>query len=237
MRAQRLFPIALSLVLAILMTACKDSPTKPSTPANADALKGTWLLESIDGESFVDDGTVWTFGDGTSTLTDAETGCHQTFTYTATGTMISATMTANTCSNEPIGSHDEATWSVSNGKLTMKSGTTTSVMRRMTGNDQVIGTWIVTKIDGQAPAPGAGMKLYIYGSNFEILKLKAGETTPCLTRFAMQNTGSRLNVEVLGDECGDVAEGVTDAFSWSVSNGVLTLDLVSGGLKLEAVRQ
>lgn len=235
MHAQRLFPIALSLVLSILMMACKDSPSSPNT-VNPNDLKGVWLLESVDGQNFAEDGTVWTFGDGTSSLTDAETGCRQSFTYSVNGTSLYAQMTANTCSNEPVGSRDTATWSVANGKLTMKSGQSTTVLRRMTGNDRVLGTWIVTEIDDQAPAPGASMKLYFYSNIFEILKLKVGATQPCLTQFRMTNTGSRLDVETIGDECGDIAEGTTDAFNWTVDGNTLTLELVGGGLKLEAVR-
>lgn len=237
MRAQRLFPIALSLVLSILMMACKDSPTNPTNNSNdPNALKGTWLLESIDGESFDQDGTIWMFGDGTASVSDAEIGCRQVMSYTVSGNKINGTLTANSCSDEPVGSTNTATWSISNGKLTTVSEGSTSIFRRPAGNDRALGSWSVKTIDGQAPAEGAGMIVYIYGQTFEIFKLKTGASEPCLTSFAMSNTGTRLNVQVVADECGDVEPGATDVFTWSVSGTTITLTLQSSGTVIVAER-
>jgi hypothetical protein len=233
MRAQRLFPIALSVVLSILMMACKDDPVSPTT--DITALKGTWIMETADGQSVIDDGTIWSFADGTSTFTDAKSGCRTTMTYTASGNKIVTTLTANSCGQDPVGTRDTLTWSVANGKLTLKDDESTFVLHKISGNERVFGSWEVSSIDGQPLAEGAAMALFLYGSRFEIVKIKPGEQ-PCMTSFDFANTGSALNVEVVGEECGDVEVGATDTFNWTVSGNTITLALAGGGLTIKGER-
>jgi hypothetical protein len=234
MRAQRLFPIALSVVLSILMMACKDDPVTPSGP-DAAALKGTWIMETADGQNVIDDAGIWSFDGTSATYTDASLGCRTSMTYTTSGTKLNTQLTFNSCGQDPVGTRDEITWSVANDKLTLVKDGQTLVFHKVSGSERVLGSWNVFKVDGQPLAQDAAMSLFIYGNRFEIVKLKSGATQPCMTTFAMQNTGSALNVEVVDEQCGDIEVGTTGAFTWSYTGNTLTLS--TPGLTLEAVRR
>jgi hypothetical protein len=237
MRTQSLFPIALSVVLSLLVMACKDSPTSPNTTSSTDAsaLKATWIMETLDGQNALAEGSIWTFGDGTASYSDARIGCWTSMTYTVSGSKITSTLTHNSCGQDPVGTRGEMTWSITNGKLTLTSDGSTMVFHKVAGAERAIGSWEVTSIDGSPLLQGAAMSIFVYGDLFEIQKIKPGEN-PCLTRFASVNTGSALNVQVISDECGDVQVGATDTFNWTTSGNTITFRLASTGTTIEATR-
>ena len=234
MRSLRLSTLTLSLVLSLAMMACKDSPTTPPPSVDASALKGTWLTETVNGVSVVESGGIWTFTGTRVTFTDALRGCRSIQSYTTSGTTINATYIENDCGPSQVGSTETVTWSISGTKLTLKSGGTTAVLRKVAGNDRVIGSWIVTKVNGQAFEQGAGMQFYMFGSTMEIFTQPAGGSA-CKTTLTFTNNGTLLSTEVTEDLCDNHQPGAQIPFTWTMSGETLRLTDVTG-LVLEMVR-
>ena len=231
MRPQQLFPIVLSVILSILVTACKDDPVSPN---EKNALKGTWLVESVNGANAASLGATWKFDESTASYTQADEGCRTAMTYTTSGDKLFMTLTSNSCGDGEPGTRDTATWSIANGKLTVKQDGNTVVLRRPSGTDRIVGTWQVTKINGAGLPNGAGMWVVVNDTRLGLSQLRANQST-CSTLFTYDISATVVELTVENETCGELQVGQSDTVRWVVDGDRLALTF-SDNTKIEADR-
>jgi hypothetical protein len=221
MKTFRIASLVLVLI-ALVATGCsKDNPVSPGGSTGNSALLGTWLLNTQDGQDFSEYAGYYTFTSDKITVGSAVANCTTVMSYVVQGNKIITTVISDDCGDDPVGTKDTVSYTVSGNTLTVTMEDGVFVATKGTLSP-VAGLWLTQTIDGE-PAPQGINQLLQFGHNtFKMTRYENGEEV-CNTVFSYSVSGNKLPMTVTGAGCEGLAVGATDQPSYVVSNDILTL--------------